>query len=191
MAPPVRYAPLLVAFVALASLGCDKKEDARKEDKKEEKREDKRDDSGRGEVRGPVTNAVTLLEYQDWSDAPAFCRKPAALLRHLDDVLNSDDCEAQRIGKGDRAKLLLTCQSLAPAEEGAANCKVEYDGRLWIERQDNSNIEYTLYGQGNLSRVCTTDDGRKRAVRAKDNDKVAQRRATRRLEEELEPCEKP
>jgi len=141
---------------------------------------------------GPVTSEVTLLRYQHWSDAPEFCRTPTKLLAHLDDTLSSDDCEAQRVSLRGREQLLLSCFSPVEAESaGAGGCEIEYAGTLRTLRASSSETDYTLVGQGNLSRVCRTSDDRVRTSAAELADVRAQRQAARRLEQQLQPCRQP
>jgi hypothetical protein len=198
MTRPTRAAAVALLLVSLPQSACGKKQDASAADRKrdDKKQDDKKQEAQPGHdklapppIGGPITTAQTLLEYTWWPDAPDFCRTPEALLNHLDDVLDSGECMAQLNGVKDRAKVSMTCRAHATADPSdTSNCVVEYEGRLWVVRSGNSETDYSLFGQGSLSRICTTADGRERPTESKPSDVFAQQQASKSLEDHLKPC---
>lgn len=149
-------------------------------------------DDSQLELGGPVTNEVTLLDYQYWPDAPEHCRTPERLLAHLEHELGSGECEAQRVTLRGRELLLLSCFCpVAGGSSASASCELEYGGTLRVLRDGGSETDYRLVGQGNLSRLCETADGRVRMIAAESDDIRVQRQASRELKQELEACVRP
>jgi hypothetical protein len=201
--------PRFLLALVLSAVGvsaCDKKDEKRddkkaekRDDKTDEKRDDKTDEKRDGPgtdgdpLGGPVTDEVTLLRYSHWADAPDFCRTPTKLLAHLEDKLSSDECDAQRVTLRGREQLVLNCFVEVAADDvgASAGCKVEYAGTLRPLLDSGSEADYTLVGQGNLSRVCTTIDNRVRTSAAEATDIRIQSQAARRLKRELQPCNQP
>ncbi len=132
----------------------------------------------------------TLLVFEDWPGAPAFCRSPDQVLDRLRTAVldvgpigDATGCTASLAGDpASGSQLSLMC----PVSAGQDGCVDRYTAQVWVERDRRSFANYKVRGFGWIQRSCGGSDAAYEAL-----DTSMSRGTSSTIEAVLHQCRDP